>query len=109
RSALCGPVQVGATDDRRQLPATPLRRGDPATGRGGHHAMRDSLGIAQRIGLASAVLPIADTLPRALDERVRRVIVRAVMDLVAVVEQPLGSNRGPEIDRYLRSAQVPES
>lgn len=71
--------------------------------------MRDSLTLDQRIGLACAVLPIAATLPPTLDERVRRAIVRAVMDLAAVVEQPLGSNRGPEVDRYLRAARVPES
>lgn len=65
--------------------------------------------IDQRLGLATQVLPIAQQLPRSLDERVRRAIVRAVMDLGAVVEEPLGSNRGPVIDRYLRSAQVPDA
>lgn len=64
---------------------------------------------AQQIGLACQVLPIAKRLPSTLDERIRRAIVRAAMDLVAVVEEPLGSNRGAMIDAYLRAAHVPEA
>lgn len=71
--------------------------------------MIDALTIAQRIGIACDVLPIAKQLPLNIDERIRRVIVRAAMDLIAVVETPLNSNRGPEIDAYLRAAHVPDS
>lgn len=71
--------------------------------------LANSMTLDQRIGLATQVLPIAESIPRTADERIRRVIVRAVMDLGAVVETPMDSNRGPQIDAYLRSAHVPES
>lgn len=54
-------------------------------------------------------LPAVRHLPRDLDPRIRRAIARAVLDLVAVVEDPPSSNRGDAIDSYLRNAGVPES
>jgi hypothetical protein len=67
------------------------------------------MNMMQRLGLATQVMPIAQTLPSTLDGRVQRAIVRAAMDVAAVVEEPLGSNRGPMIDAYLRNAHVPDA
>lgn len=38
-----------------------------------------------------------------------RAIIRRALDDVGIVESPVGSNRGPRIDEYLRRANVPES
>lgn len=59
--------------------------------------------------LAEGLLPAARHLPATLELAPRRAIVRAILDLGAVVEEPPGSNRGEVIDAYLRSAGVPES
>lgn len=61
------------------------------------------------LDIATALLPAARRLPPDTDPRVKRAIVRALMDVVAVVEEPLGSNRGDRIDEYLRNAHVQES
>lgn len=61
------------------------------------------------LSVAVSTLPAVRHLPRETDEKVRRAIARAALDLLAVVEDPPGSNRGPAIDEYLRNAHVPES
>lgn len=61
------------------------------------------------LSLANYSLPMARHLPADLDPRVRLAIVRAALDILSVVEEPLGSNRSPVIDVYLRNAGVPES
>lgn len=51
---------------------------------------------------------LAPWLPATTDALTRAVIERAMKDL-GICEQPLGSNRSPRIDEYLRASGVPES
>jgi len=60
--------------------------------------------------MTAAAITLVDEarhLPKGLDARVRAVIVRALRDVAAVVEEPPGSNRGAIVDDYNRRAGVP--
>ncbi|MBC7841897.1 MAG: hypothetical protein H7099_06280 [Gemmatimonadaceae bacterium] len=46
-------------------------------------------------------------LPKDTPPAIRALISRAIADISAVVEEPLGSNRGPIIDEYNRRAGAP--
>jgi len=48
-----------------------------------------------------------DWLPDGLDQLRLMILERSRLD-VGILEEPLASNRGPRIDRYLRRAHVPE-
>lgn len=46
-------------------------------------------------------------LPKETPDLIRSLIARAIADVSAVVEEPVGSNRGPIIDEYNRRAGAP--
>lgn len=52
-------------------------------------------------------LELARHLPKDTPAAVRALIQRAIADISAVVEEPLGSNRGTIIDEYNRRAGAP--
>lgn len=52
-------------------------------------------------------LPNARHLPAATPPLIRALIARAIADVSAVVEEPLGSNRGAIIDEYNRRSGAP--
>lgn len=63
----------------------------------------------QTLAMAEQLLPWVQRLPVGTDDRVRLVIARAMLDLVAVLEEPLGSNRGWMIDEYLQRSGLDQA
>lgn len=57
--------------------------------------------------MTSIVTAPARHLPSTVDPRVRDSIIRALYDVLVVVEHPPGSNRGPAIDAYNIRAGAP--